>query len=74
MTTTVSKKAQLVFANDNNKVNISLNDPKEDLTAETVSTAMDNVVDSGTLLDKDGAPVDSAYSAKIVTTTTETLF
>ncbi len=74
MTTTVSRKAQLVFANDNNKVSINLNDPKEDLTAEAVSTAMDNVVDSGTLLDKDGAPVDSAHSAKIITTTTEELF
>ncbi len=74
MTTTTSKKAELVFANDNNKVKVSLNDPKDDLTAETVSTAMDNVVDSGTLLDKDGAPVDSAYSATIITTTKESLF
>ncbi len=74
MSTETSKKLQTVFANDNNKVTISLNDPKDDLTAETVSTAMDAVVDAGTLLDKDGTPVDSAYSAKLITTTTETLF
>lgn len=45
MSTIVSEQAVLGFGTDvDSKVNVTLYDPKSDLTAETVSTAMDTVV------------------------------
>lgn len=75
MSTIVSEKAVLGFGTDvDSKVNVTLYDPKSDLTAETVSTAMDTVVGMDVLQDKDGNPVSVALSAKKVTTTEQSWF
>ena len=74
MTNTVKTNLNMSFSADDKKVNITLADPKSDLTAETVSTAMDAVVDQGTLLGSNGQPLDGALGAEIETITTQKLF
>ncbi len=74
MTTTTKTNLNMSFSADDKKVNITLADPKADLSAETVSTAMDSVVDKGTLLGSNGKPLDGALGAEIETITTQTLF
>lgn len=48
---------------------ISLESPKSDLTAESVQTAMQALIDSEVLVKKDDDKYTTVYGAKIVETT-----
>ena len=72
--TTTSKTLNMKFGNANNTKNISLPEPLDTLDAETVSTAMNDVVALETLMDNEGNLLDTVVGAEIETVTTQTLF
>lgn len=73
--TLVSQKLKAGFVTDHNtSVTLLINDPVDNLDAETVSAAMETMVGKNVLQDSKGNPVTAAYSAKILKTLENTLF
>ena len=68
------KRLMMTFANDSGtKVSISLNDPREDLTANEVETAMDGII-TANIFTTAGGNLVSKDSAKIIETETTVLY
>ena len=71
---TTSKTLNMTFGNTHGNKNVSLPEPLDDLTADTVSTTMSEVVALETLMDSDGNLLTDVIGASIQTVTTQTLF
>ena len=71
---TTSKTLNMTFGNTYGNKNVSLPEPLDDLTADTVSTTMSEVVALETLMDSDGNLLTDVIGAEIQTVTTQTLF
>ena len=75
MTETISDKLVMTFnVTDGDNIDVTVYDQKEDITAETVSEAMQDVVNLEVLMDKDGNLADGVYGAKTVRQITNQLF
>ena len=75
MTETISDKLVMTFnVTDGDNIDVTIYDQKEDITAETVSEAMQDVVNLEVLMDKDGNLADGVYGAKTVRQITNQLF
>ena len=74
METTTSKTLNMKFGNANNTKNIVLPDPLDTLDADTVNTAMNDVVALETLIDNEGNLLDLVVGAELETVTTQVLF
>ncbi len=72
--TITSKTLNMTFGNTDGNKRISLADPLDDLTADTVSTAMMEIVALETLVDNKGALLTDVMGAEIETVTKQTLF
>lgn len=72
--TTISKKLNMKWSTDaDTDVNLSINDPLEDLDGETVADSMNVILGQNVLQDGKGHNASVAVSASIVeTTVTET--
>lgn len=69
------KRLQMKFKCANGKpYNMSLQNPAEGLDADAVKNAFANIVTKKLIVNKDGSEVNALESAKVITTTTETLF
>ena len=71
---TTTKTLNMTFGNANGNKNVSLQEPLDDLTADTVSTTMNEVVALETLMDTSGNLLTDVVGANIETVTTQTLF
>ena len=71
---TTTKTLNMTFGNANGNKNVSLQEPLDDLTADTVSTTMNEVVALETLMDTSGNLLIDVVGANIETVTTQTLF
>lgn len=70
----MSKTLQLTFQTEGgSKSTISMNDPKEDLDALTLRAAMEDLVQSGVFVTKEGAYA-APYAAKYVERTVTEIF
>ena len=74
METITSKTLNMKFGNTNNTKNIALPDPLDTLDADTVNTAMNDVVAFETLIDNEGNLLDLVVGAELETVTTQVLF
>ena len=75
MTETISDKLVMTFnVTDGDNIDVTVYDQKEDITAETVSEAMQDVVNLEVLMDKDGNLADGVFGAKTVRQITNQLF
>ena len=74
MTTTTTRKLNMTFGNDDGKKNISVDEPLDDLTAETVADTMNDIVVLETLVDNKGNLLDQVVGAELETVTKQTLF
>lgn len=74
MTTTTTRKLNMTFGNDDGKKNISVDEPLDDLTAETVADTMNDIVVLETLIDNNGKLLDQVVSAELETITKQVLF
>ena len=75
MTETISDKLVMTFnVTDGDNIDVTVYDQKEDITAETVSEAMQDVVNLEVLMDKDGNQADGVFGAKTVRQITNQLF
>lgn len=75
MTETISDKLVMTFnVTDGDNIDVTVYDQKEDITAETVSEAMQDVVNLEVLMDKDGNLADGVLGAKTVRQITNQLF
>ena len=64
MTETISDKLVMTFnVTDGDNIDVTVYDQKEDITAETVSEAMQDVVNLEVLMDKDGNLADGVLGA-----------
>ncbi len=64
----MTKKLQMVFKNSNNSnITLSIEDPRDDVNALEVKTAMDQIVVKDVFESKTGK-IASALSAKIIAT------
>ncbi len=72
--TITSKTLNMTFGNTDGNKRISLADPLDDLTADTVSIAMMEIVALETLVDNKGALLTDVMGAEIETVTKQTLF
>lgn len=71
----MSKKINMSFLTaGGRKSTISLDDPKDNLIAETVTTAMNDLIADDVFEGPDGEPYASPEEAKIVETTETVLF
>lgn len=71
----VSQKLKAGFTTEQNtSVTLTVNDPIDNLDAESVSAAMETMVGKDVLQDNKGNAVTAAISAKIVKTLENTLF
>lgn len=69
------KRLQMKFKCANGKpYNMSLQNPKDGIDAEAVKNAFAGIVEKKLIVNKDGSEVNALESAKVITTTTETLF
>lgn len=69
------KRLQMKFKCANGKAyNMSLQNPAEGLDADAVKGAFAGIVEKKLIVNKDGSEVNALESAKVITTTTETLF
>lgn len=71
---TTVKTLNMKFGNADGNKSVSLSDPLDNLTAEVVSEAMNEIVVLETLLDNKGNLLDQVVSAEIETVTKQTLF
>lgn len=69
-----TKTLRMTFGNANGNKNITLEDPLDNLEAEAVSTAMNEVVALETLMDSKGTLLDQVVGAEVETVTVQTLF
>lgn len=68
------KRLQMKFKCANGKpYNMSLQNPAEGLDADAVRNAFAGIVEKKLIVNKDGSEVNALESAKVITTTTETL-
>ena len=75
MTETISDKLVMTFnVTDGDNIDVTVYDQKENITAETVSEAMQDVVNLEVLMDKDGNLADGVLGAKTVRQITNQLF
>lgn len=74
MMSETTKTLRMTFGNANGNKNITLEDPLDNLEAETVSTAMNEVVALETLMDSKGTLLDQVVGAEVETVTVQTLF
>ena len=74
MTTTTTRKLNMTFGNDDGKKNISVDEPLDDLTAETVADTMNDIVVLETLVDNKGNLLDQVVGAELETVTKQVLF
>lgn len=72
--TITTKTLNMTFGNTDGNRRISLAEPLEDLTADTVSQAMMEIVAFETLVDSKGALLTDVMGAELETVTTQTLF
>ena len=71
----MSKKISMSFLTAGGRSStLSLDDPKADLTGETVTTAMNNIIATDVFEGPDGESYASPKEAKIVETTETVLF
>jgi hypothetical protein len=69
-----SQVLRMVFLNQGNKqVNLSLNNPKDTITAAEVRAVMDSII-AKNIFSSNGGDLVSKVSARIVDTTTNELF
>lgn len=69
------KRLQMKFKCANGKAyNMSVQNPKDGIDAEAVKNAFAGIVEKKLIVNKDGSEVNALESAKVITTTTETLF
>lgn len=59
---------------DGKAYNMSLQNPKDGILAKDVKDAFNTILEKKLIVNKDGSEVNALEGAKIVTTTTETLF
>lgn len=70
-----STKLEMTYGtNANTKVKLSLDDPVDNIDAEVVSAAMEEIVGLSVLQDSKGNLVTAALSAQSVTTSINSLF
>ena len=75
MSETIKDSLVMTFnVTDGDNINVTVYDQKEDITAETVSEAMQDVVNLEVLMDKDGNLADGVLGAKTVRQITNQLF
>lgn len=69
------KKLELKFTtNDSKQSTLTLDDPKTDLTEQTVKTAMQAMIDSGVFATSKGSAYQAPYSAAYVERTVTDIF
>lgn len=69
------KRLQMKFKCANGKpYNMSLQNPAEALDADAVRNAFAGIVEKKLIVNKDGSEVNAMDGAKVITTSTETLF
>ena len=75
MSETIKDSLVMTFnVTDGDNINVTVYDQKADLTAETVSEAMQDVVNLEVLMDKNGNLADGVFAAKTVRQITNQLF
>ena len=69
------KRLQMKFKCEDGKVyNMSLQNPKDGILAKDVKDAFNTILEKKLIVNKDGSEVNALEGAKIITTSTETLF
>lgn len=69
------KRLQMKFKCANGKAyNMSVQNPKDGIDAEAVKNAFAGIVEKKLIVNKDGSEVNAMDGAKVITTSTETLF
>lgn len=69
------KRLQMKFkCEDGKNYNLSVQNPKDGLDAKTVKDAFQSIVDQKLIMNKDGGLISTLDGAKVITTSTETLF
>lgn len=69
------KRLQMKFKCEDGKAyNMSLQNPKDGILAKDVKDAFQAIVDQKLIMNKDGGLVNAMEGAKVITTSTETLF
>ena len=73
-TISIRKKLSMIFCNSSKNRTLNVQNPVSSLEAEQVSDTMETILGKAVLLDSQGALLDTALSAKLITTTEQILF
>ena len=73
-TISIRKKLSMIFCNSSKNRTLNVQNPVSSLEAEQVSDTMETIIGKAVLLDSQGALLDTALSAKLITTTEQILF
>lgn len=73
-TISIRKRLSMIFCNSSKNRTLNVQNPVASLEAEQVSDTMETIIGKAVLLDSQGALLDTALSAKLITTTEQILF
>ena len=73
-TISIRKRLSMIFCNSNKNRTLNVQNPRSSLEAEQVSDTMETMIGKAVLFDSEGALLDTALSAKLITTTEQLLF